>query len=456
VARPDTAVPSLPLEGAPPGLRTALADRQAVATDRSGHRPASLPDAVVRARSVEDVVHTMRWATAHRVPVVPRGAGSGLAAGASAQAGEVVLDLSGMDRIVDLRPADQVAVVEPGVLTGDLDAAAAEHGLFYAPDPASAAYCSIGGNIATNAGGLRCAKYGVTREAVLGLDLVLADGRRVRTGRQTVKGVAGYDLTSLVVGSEGTLAVVVGATLRLRPRPDVTATLAAHFADVRDAAAAAAAITAARLQPSVLELLDEATLLAVDAARGTSLRSAGSAMLIAQCDGRGAQADVEAVGAVVGAFTPHWRATTDAVEAAELLEARRAGLPSLELTGDVFIEDVAVPRSQLAAAVEGIAAISARTGVRIATIAHAGDGNLHPIVVVPFGESVTEGPAWEAAGAVFTLALGLGGTLTGEHGVGILKRAWLREELGEDSLDLQRAVKAVFDPLGILNPGKAV
>ncbi|NAZ82764.1 FAD-binding protein [Kineococcus sp. R8] len=437
-------------------MRTATADREAVATDRSGHRPATLPDGVVRATSVADVVDTLRWASAHRVPVVPRGAGSGLAAGASAHAGEVVLDLSGMDRILELRPADQVAVTEPGVLTADLDAAAHEHGLFYAPDPASAAYCSIGGNIATNAGGLRCAKYGVTRESVLGLDLVLADGRRVRTGRQTVKGVAGYDLTSLVVGSEGTLAVVVGATVRLRPRPDVTATLAAHFGDVGAAAAAASAITAARLQPSVLELLDEATLVAVDAARGTTLRAAGSAMLIAQCDGRGARADIEALGEVVGRFAAHWRSTTDPVEADELLAARRAGLPALERTGDVFIEDVAVPRSQLAAAVEGIAAISARTGVRIATIAHAGDGNLHPIVVVPRGESVTEGPAWEAAGAVFTLALRLGGTLTGEHGVGLLKRAWLRDELGDDSLALQRSIKAAFDPLGILNPGKAI
>lgn len=439
-----------------PGLLTDHDSRDAVATDRSGHRPATLPDGVVRARDVQDVVEVLRWATAHRTPVVTRGGGSGLAAGASASAGEVVLDLSGMDRILELRPQDQVAVVEPGVVTSHLDAAAAAHGLFYAPDPASAAISTIGGNIATNAGGLRCAKYGVTREAVLGLDLVLADGRRVSTGRQTVKGVAGYDLTGLVVGSEGTLAVVVGATLRLRPKPLETATLAAHFDDVVAAAAAAAAITAARLQPAVLELVDAVTLEAVDAARGSSLRSLGAAALVVQCDGRGARADIDAVAEVVAPFSTSWRATTDPVEAEELLAARRAGLPALEATGDVFIEDVAVPRSQLAAAVSGIQAISARTGVRIATIAHAGDGNLHPIVVVERGGTVTEGPAWEAACAVFDLALGLGGTLTGEHGVGLLKRTWLARELGEDSLALQRGIKAVFDPLGILNPGKGI
>lgn len=434
----------------------APADLAAVRTDRSGHLPPTLPDAVVRATSVDDVVETLLWATEHRTPVVTRGAGTGLAAGASASAGEIVLDVSGLNRIVQIRPDDQVAVVEPGVLTADLDAAAGEHGLFYAPDPASAAISSIGGNIATNAGGLRCAKYGVTREAVLGLDLVLADGRRLSTGRQTVKGVAGYDLTSLVVGSEGTLAVVVGATLRLRPRPLEIATLAAHFDDVVDAAAAAAAITSARLQPSVLELVDAVTLEAVDEFRGSSLRALGAAALVVQCDGRGADAEIEAVAEVVGKFATSWRSTTDPVEAEELLAARRAGLPALETTGDVFIEDVAVPRSKLAEAVSGIQAISARTGVKIATIAHAGDGNLHPIVVVERGGTVTEGPAWDAACAVFDLALTLGGTLTGEHGVGSLKRTWLRQELGEDSLDLQRQIKAVFDPLGILNPGKGI
>ena len=439
-----------------PLLLTDDAARAAASTDRSGHRPAGLPDGVVRARSVEDVVATLSWASEHRVPVVTRGAGTGLAAGSSAGPGEVVLDVSGMDRILEVRAEDQVAVVEPGVRTADLDAAAGEHGLFYAPDPASSAISSIGGNIATNAGGLRCAKYGVTREAVLGLDLVMADGRRLRTGRQTVKGVAGYDLTSLVVGSEGTLAVVVGATLRLRPRPDVTATLAAHFDGLVAAAAAASAITAARLQPSVLELVDGVTLDAVDAFRGTSLRSRGAAALVVQCDGRGAEAEIAAVGEVVAPFASSWSWTTDPVEAEELLAARRAALPALERTGDVFIEDVAVPRSKLAAAVAGIQEVSARTGVRIATVAHAGDGNLHPVVVVERGASVTQGPPWEAACAVFGLALRLGGTLTGEHGVGLLKRAWLRQELGDDSLALQRGIKAVFDPLGILNPGKGI
>ncbi|WP_432542894.1 FAD-binding oxidoreductase [Kineococcus sp. SYSU DK002] len=317
------------------GLLTDSASRAAVATDRSGHVPATPPDGVVRARDVEDVVRTLRWASEHRTPVVTRGAGTGLAAGASAHAGEVVLDLSGMDRILQLRPDDQVAVVEPGVLTADLDAAAAEHGLFYAPDPASAAISTIGGNIATNAGGLRCAKYGVTREAVLGLDLVLADGRRVRTGRQTVKGVAGYDLTGLVVGSEGTLAVVVGATVRLRPRPAEVATLAAHFDDVVTAAAAASAITAARLQPSVLELVDAVTLEAIDAARGSSLRSLGGAVLVVQCDGRGAGAEIEAVGEVVGRSATGGGGGAGPAGAAGLRAPRRAPPPAAAASGVV-------------------------------------------------------------------------------------------------------------------------
>ncbi|GAA2029260.1 FAD-linked oxidase C-terminal domain-containing protein [Pseudokineococcus marinus] len=432
------------------------ASREAASTDWSGHRPAGLPDGVVRARSTEDVVAVLRRATAERTPVVTRGAGTGLAGAASATTGELVLDVSGMDRVLDLRVDDQVAVVEPGVLVADLDAAAAEHGLMYAPDPASAALASVGGSIATNAGGLRCAKHGATREAVLGLRVVLADGRVLRTGRATTKGVAGYDLTALLVGSEGTLGVVVEATLRLRPRPRQQATTSAFFADVAAAARAAVAVTRAGVQPAVLELVDAATLEAVDAARGTDLRARGAALLLAQTDGEGAAAEAEAVLAAVSAEALEAETTTDPARAAELMTARREALPALQRLGQAVIEDVAVPRSRLADAVTGVEEVSRRTGVRIAVFAHAGDGNLHPVLVVPEGEDVLSGAPWDAACQVFALAQRLGGTLTGEHGVGLLKRAWLREELGDVSMDVHAAVKAAFDPLGILNPGKAV
>lgn len=423
-------------------------------TDRSGVVPQGRPRAVVLARSVDDVVDTLRAARADGTPVVVRGAGTGLSGGAVAGTGSVVLDLSGMDRILELSAADELAVVEAGVVTADLDRAAAAHGLRYAPDPASVAISTIGGNIATNAGGLRCAKYGVTRDSVLGLEVVLADGRVVRTGRRTVKGVTGYDLTGLFVGSEGTLGVVVSATLRLRPVPVRTVTGALFLPDVDAAAAAAAAITAARVQPAVAELLDTACLDAIDAMDGSALRAAGGAFLLVQTDGHGADAEMEAVRAAVAPFGA-LDVTADPVRAEELLATRRAALPALERRGRVLIEDVAVPRSRLGEAVAAVAAIAQRTGVPIATMAHAGDGNLHPILVLERGRALDDA-VWDAAGQVFGTALRLGGTLTGEHGVGLLKRRWLADELGEDVLDLHRRVKATFDPDGLLNPGKAL
>jgi glycolate oxidase len=432
------------------------ADRAAVNTDRSGFVPQSLPDGVVYAESVADVVQAVQLAAAHKVPLVPRGAGTGLAGASSASAGEVVLDLSRMNRILSVDPVEQVAVVEPGVLNAHLNAAVAEHGLFYAPDPASTAICSIGGNIATNAGGMRCAKYGVTRESVLGLRVVLADGRELRTGRGTIKGVTGYDLNALMIGSEGTLGVVVEATLRLRPLPIATATVAAFFPDVAAAAAAASAVIAARLQPAVLELVDGPTLAAIDAALGTNYRSRGGAFLLAQTDGFGADLEMDVLVNAVEPFAAELERAADAAEAEALLTARREAIPSLERVGRVSIGDIGVPRGRLADAVTGLADISQRTGVRIFTIAHAADGNLHPIIVVDPHESVTEGPAKAALGEMFRLAQSLGGTLTGEHGVGLLKRDWLRDELGDVSLEVQHAIRRTLDPQGILNPGKAI
>ncbi|MER7184199.1 FAD-linked oxidase C-terminal domain-containing protein [Streptomyces hyaluromycini] len=422
------------------------------ATDRSGTHPEGLPLAVVHARRTEDVTVTLRHAHALRVPVVPRGAGTGLSGGATAGEGSLVLDLSGMNRVLELSPEDQLAVVEPGVITAELDRAAAAHGLRYAPDPASAALSTIGGNIATNAGGLRCAKYGVTRDSVLGLEAVLADGTVVATGRRTVKGVTGYDLTGLLTGSEGTLAVITSATLRLRPLPAATATLAAYFATFEAAAQASHAIARAGVVPALAELLDGPVLAAVDPA----LREHGAALLIVQCDGAGAAAEAQAVADVLTPLATSVRTTTDPAEAEALLSARREALPALERLGRPLIEDIAVPRSRLAEAAREIRAISARHRTPVFTIAHAADGNLHPIIVVDPALDRLPDAAWETAGEIFALALRLGGTLTGEHGVGVLKRQWVADELGPAAHALQRRLKQAFDPHGILNPGKAL
>ncbi|MEV6923898.1 FAD-linked oxidase C-terminal domain-containing protein [Dactylosporangium sp. NPDC051485] len=430
----------------------------ALFTDRSGWAPDGPPRAVVRARTVADVQRTLAEASRTGTPVVTRGAGTGLAGGAVAGPGAIVLDVSGLDRILGIDPVDGIARVEPGVITAELDRAAAEHGLMFAPDPGSVAICTVGGNIATNAGGLRGAKYGVTRDSVLALDVVLADGTLLRLGRDTVKGVVGLDLAGLVVGSEGTLGVVVGATLRLLPRPTRVATAVAYFASVAAAAGAATALGAAGLRPAVLELVDGKTLAAIDELRGTGHAGRGGALLLVQADGFGAGEEIAAVAAVLGRTARSVETTEDAGTAAALSAARRDALPAIEAKGRALIEDIAVPRSRLAEAVDGVHAIAAATGTDVFVFAHAGDGNLHPIILLGPGTAPGTIPPAErrAADDIFALALALGGTVSAEHGVGLLKRAWLERELGPDVLALQRRIKAVFDPAGILNPGKAI
>jgi glycolate oxidase len=429
-------------------------DFEAVHTDKSGFVTGERALALVQARSVEDVQAVLRLASRYRVPVVPRGAGTGLAAGAVASAGAIVLSTARMDRILEISLEDELAVVEPGVINQALSDAVAADGLVFSPDPASKAISSIGGNIATNAGGLLCAKYGVTREAVLGLAVVLPDGRLVRTGRRSVKGVTGYDLTALLTGSEGTLGVIVEATVRLRPVPQGSVvTIGAYFPTVVAAAAASAAVTAARLRPAVMELMDEAALAAIGRYTGVRM-DRGAAYLLVQTDGGGARDEAERILEIVEGVGGDAEATEDPVAGEALLAVRRAFHPALEAEGEVLIEDVCVPRSALPAMFAAIRGIEERTGLRIPTVAHAGDGNLHPNFVLPPGAQVVGDDVWAAAAELFRTAVALGGTLTGEHGVGLLKRRWLEEELGEDSTALQRGIKAVFDPLGIMNPGK--
>jgi len=440
-------------------VATDQAALHAVREDRSGLLSPATPIAVVRAASVDEVRTTVRLASETGTPVVPRGAGTGLAGGGVASEGSIVLDLSRMNRILEIDEADELAVVEPGVLNGDLNDAVRPLGLWFAPDPASRAISSIGGNIATNAGGLLCAKYGVTREAVLGLAVVLADGRLLRTGHRTVKGVTGYDLTALLTGSEGTLGVIVEATVRLRPiTPGEPITVAAAFRDVDAAAAAASAVVASKVRPAVLELIDAAGVARVadylggDALVGTPLDALapGETFLLAQTDGVGASAEAERVAAVFAEAGGRVTRSADVASGERLLEIRRSLHSALASRGQVLIEDVAVPRSRLPEMFRMIEQIGVRHGVDIVTFAHAGDGNLHPNFVFDGADVPAE--IWAAADEMFRAAVSLGGTLTGEHGVGVLKRRWLREELGDDQWELQRRVKLAFDPAGILNP----
>lgn len=417
-----------------------------------------LPLAVLLAGSTQDVSTAMRWAHTHAVPVVPRGAGTGLAGGAAATDGCLVVSLAAMTAIREISVEDLYAVVEAGVINADLGRAAAQVGLMYAPDPSSYEISTIGGNLATNAGGLRCVKYGVTRDSVLGLEVVLADGRILQTGRRTVKGVAGLDLTSLFVGSEGALGIVTSATLKLRPQPPVEpVTVVGSFPSLRSAAEAVAAIVRAGIGPSLLELIDRNTLRAIDDWKHMGLDEGIEAMLIAQVDSvdaKEAAERVERAYAVAGA--DFVAVSADRSEAAQLLEIRRLAYPAAERLGTCLVEDVGVPRSRLPELIEAIERIGAEHAVTILTVAHAGDGNVHPTFVFePLADGDAPPAVWAAADEVFRTALDLGGTLTGEHGVGVLKQRWLELELGPDSMAVHRAIKAALDPTGILNPGKA-
>lgn len=438
-------------------------DLAAHRTDKSGWVADGTPLAIVRATTVDQVQAVLRIATEFRVPVVTRGAGTGLSGGACGTDGSIVLSVAGLTRILEINPDDELAVVEAGVINQDLNDALARQNLWFAPDPASKAISTVGGNIATNAGGLLCAKYGVTREAVLGLTVVLADGSLLRTGHRTVKGVTGYDLTALLTGSEGTLGVIVEATVRVRALTLGTiATIGAVFDTVTAAAAASAAITAARIRPAVMELIDPvalghvATYLGPEGSAGLPLGR--GAFLLVQTDGPAALAEAEAALIVLREAGGEATLSTDAASGDRLLAIRRAMHPALEQLGQVLIEDVSVPRSRMAEMFDAIASISARTGISIPTVAHAGDGNLHPNFVIArrpdeAADAAVPDEIWAAADEMFQAALALGGTLTGEHGVGVLKRRWLRDEIGDTSLVLQRQLKAVFDPLGLLNPG---
>ena len=434
----------------------------AISHDDAEWAPTGQAAVGVRARSEAEVRHVVRTCAELGTPIVPRGAGTGLSGGANAVGGCVILDLSPMNWILEIDPDNLLAVVQPGVINDDLKAAVAEHGLWYPPDPASAPWSTIGGNVATNAGGLCCLKYGVTRDYVLGLRAVVggpvAYGDVVRLGRRTTKGVAGLDLVGLFVGSEGTLGVVTEVTLRLRPaRAGTPRTVVGAFGDLVTSGQAVAQITRRGLAPAALEILDRASLEAVEDWKHMGIEADAAALLLARVDTPGDSGAAEAAG-IAATMTDAgalWvEQSSDDAEAEALFEARRLVYPAFERLGPVLTEDVCVPRSKVPAMLQQVNEIGARHGLRIATVAHAGDGNLHPLLVTPAGDDAARLEAQAAFEELLDAAIALGGTVTGEHGVGILKRDGMRRELDPGSLALQSAVRHALDPREIFNPGK--
>jgi len=425
--------------------------------DRAFDPSAGKPLAVVRPRRTEAVQTVLRWATAHRVPVVPRGAGSGLSGGATALDNGIVLSTEKM-RDITVDPVTRTAVCQPGLFNAEVKKAAASYGLWYPPDPSSFEICSIGGNIATNAGGLCCVKYGVTTDYVLGMQVVLADGTAVRLGGPRLKDVAGLSLTKLFVGSEGTLGVITEVTLRLLPAQNTSSVVVATFGSVQAAVDAVLGV-AARLRPSMLEFMDSVAINAVEDTLRMDLDRSAAAMLVAGSDERGRAAGEDAA-VIASVFAENGAvevfSTDDPDEGEAFVAARRFCIPAVEAKGSLLLEDVGVPLPALGKLVSGIERIAAERDLMISVIAHAGDGNTHPLIVYDAADAAMTERAHVAFGEIMDLAVGLGGTITGEHGVGRLKRPWLDGYLGPEAMELNQRIKRALDPDGILNPGAAI
>ena len=465
---------AVPPRGDGPGLLHAIAARLpdlrllTDALDREGHRrdetaylPAGLPLAVALPTETAQVVELVRLCGEFDVPIVPRGAGTGLSGGAAGIEGALTIAFTRMNRVLEIDHGNLVVTTQPGVVNADLKAAVAAEGLFYAPDPASYETCTIGGNLGTNAGGLCCVKYGVTRDAVLGLEVVMADATVLRLGGKNVKDVAGYGLMPLLVGSQGTLGLITEATLRLRPTPPARSTLLAFFPSLEAAGEAVAGLTLAGLGPVTLELMDQFTIRAVDDVHKLGLDRDAAAMLLVESDlpGAAAAAEIEAAERVcetAGASLVVRAA--DPKEAEWLREGRRLAYRALEHFGIACMEDIGVPRSRIPDMLGRIRAVSERHGLAIGTFGHAGDGNLHPTFILERDEP--ESAAVErlqaARADLYAAAIELGGTVTGEHGIGAARRAWLVRQRGEGAVAVMRAIKRALDPRDLLNPGRVL
>jgi glycolate oxidase len=416
------------------------------------------PHCGVRPENVDQVSRILQLANRGKIPVVPRGAGTGLSGMAIPARGGIILDLNRMNRIVRISIEDRLAVVEPGVVYAHLEKALAKYGFFFPPDPASGKVSTLGGNVATNAGGVKGAKYGTTRDYVLGLQVVLPDGRIMRTGSRTMKSVSGYDLTRLFVGSEGTLGVVTEITLKINPKPTASSTALATFDNLEDAGRTVSQIMYSGIIPSVLEILGRHTLEAINQNTDLHLPEV-EAMILAETDGYTREETQYQIGKIIEVFRKNnpgeVKEAGSEAEAAELWKARKSAYAVLARIKTHFVlEDVTVPMGKIAALLKGIEAIAARHKLQIATFGHAGDGNLHPQILYD-GYDPEQVKEVEAAGAeLFQLAVDLGGTLTGEHGIGLSKAPYMTLEHDPVAMEVMRGLKKMLDPNNILNPGK--
>ena len=440
-------------------VRTSLEDRIAYSYD--GTFEQDLPDVAVLPESTEDVAATVQIAAEHQVPVIPRGMASGLAAASVPFGGGIVLSLTRMNRILEVDEENRTALVEAGVVTVDLERAVEEVGLFYPPDPSSNEQSTIGGNIACNAGGPRCLKYGVTGDYVMGLTAVLHNGQVLRTGGKAIKNVVGYDLTSLFVGSEGTLGVITEALVRLVTKPKAVRTARAEFPALEDASGTVNAILAAGVVPATLEMMDETAIACIEEAMELGLPLDVEAILIIETDGADEATVVREIETVARVCRENGaRAVSVAQTEADrdrLWRARRSVSPSLARKAPNKLgEDITVPRSAIPEAVRRIKEISASYGLPIVVFGHAGDGNLHPNILFDKRDDEEWRKVEQIVAEIFQVALDLEGTLSGEHGVGTLKRPFMHQALSSVSIDVQRRIKEAFDPLGILNPGKVL
>lgn len=444
----------------PGAITTDRAVIESFSKDYSLYSPVGAAIALVRANSVEDVQATMRFAHAHRIPVVPQGARTGISGGSNAIDGCILLSVAKMNKILEINPTDTCVTVQPGIINQELKDALRPHGLYYPPDPGSVKISSIGGNIATNAGGLCCVKYGVTRDFVREIKVVLADGTLTRLGRKTVKGVAGLDLCGLFVGSEGTLGVIVEAMLSLIPLPKAPVTAVATFPDETAAALTVRQYMGEGRRPSLMELMDGMTLKMLNEFGDFGLEESAGAMLIMQSDSATQVEDVrefERVAKENGALDAVH--SDDPRDSEDLVAARRSVQPAYEVYsrahgGGQLLDDVCVPRSKLPDFFRLLDQLRARTSVTVSMVAHAGDGNLHPAVFFDASDSDSTAEAERIFGEIMQLGIDLGGTITGEHGVGSLKKEWLPKELDEGSRRLHRSIKDAVDPAGIMNPEK--
>jgi glycolate oxidase len=418
------------------------------------------PQVVVLPRTTEQVSQVVRLAAEARLPVIARGMGSGLAAGSvPIPDGGIVVCLTRMNRILELDILNATVRCEAGVVTSDLQAEVEKHGLFYPPDPSSNRHSTIGGNVACNAGGPRCLKYGVTGDYVLGLTVVLADGRILRTGGKPIKDVTGYDLKGLFTGSEGTLGLITEALLRLIARPRFTRTALAEFLSLEDASRAVNAILTAGILPSCLELMDQTAVACVEQAMHLGLATDLEAMILIETDGADDRAVLREIQEAARIAREHGaRSVAVAADEADrqaLWRARRAVSPALARKAPNKLgEDITVPRSAIPEIIRRLRHISAQHGLPIVIFGHAGDGNLHPNILFDRRDPAQRARAEAMAAEIFDASLSLGGTLSGEHGIGVLKRPYLERALGPLSLEVQRSIKQALDPLGILNPGK--